>query len=180
MSNTQAFAIPRPMTAPTATQAPVTPAPAPMTAPVSAPVTKEKKERTRSTVTISPEHILFVAQNIMKPNMDFATMAAELKISVHQVKQIVNTIKTDVRADAKAQAAKNNEVAYGKRPVKERGKDTKREMDDYDQPISTVAKNTEEYIKTYLSRPDSVRKGNPESKNTMKSVVDGILAKIGK
>ena len=177
MSN-PAFTIPKPINTPNAT--PTAATGMPNTTPVAEPkAVKETKERTRSTTTIDAKHIAYVLENVTKDNMGFKAMADALNISEHQVKQIVNHIKDEVRKDVKAKATAKNETPYGTRPVKERGKDTTRMLDDYEKPLTEEAKKAENYIKTYLSRPDSVRKGNPETKQAMKSAVDSVLAKIG-
>lgn len=166
-----AFTIPKP-------QAP------PVTKPgeVSNPVVKEVKvagTRTRSTVVVKPSDIEYIKANVTKTEMTFKAIADHLGLSENQVKQQVNEIKDKLRDKVKEIATKNGVSAYGTKPVKERGKDTKKDLDDYLNPLSPEAKKVEAHIQQFLSRPENARKTSTEGRATIDTTVNSILADLG-
>lgn len=136
----------------------------------------EKKKRTRSTTVINPDHVPFVQANIK--TMSYDLMAEKLGISKSQVNSILQTIKSNIRDAAIADAKAAGASAYA-----QKGTNKKNEiLWDWANPISDLAKKVEVYIDSDLSRPADARpggaKGNPAMKTAINTAVSDILKNL--
>ena len=167
------FSAPKPMVPPSVAQT-VAPTPVQNTNVE----TEGKKKRTRSTVEVTPDKAKYILENFATAD-SIETIAKHLGLSTTQVKQQVWEAKNKLREKAKADADKNGTVAYGTREVQERGKTTKVQMPNYEDPKTPFAVKAEDYIKKHWSRPESVRRSNSEAKTFTDNTVNNVLNELG-
>lgn len=127
----------------------------------------QQEKKTRSTTTLTREHIDFIQNNVKK--MGYQEMADSLGISRNQVNRALQDVKKRLRNRIMEAAEQNNQEAYAK---KDNGKP------DYNQPLIEGAKKIEAYIQEHLSRPADTRPGAGKKGGGVNAAIDNKVDEI--